>query len=66
MAHSEKTDDTSEDPISAASRFSLVRSEHRILGDLGVMAVQSFSRIRVRVESHTAKGRKAFFEDTMV
>jgi len=47
MAHSEKTDDTSEDPISAASRFSLVRSEHRILGDLGVMAVQSFSRIRV-------------------
>jgi hypothetical protein len=35
MAHSEKTDDTSEDPISTASRFSLVRSEHRILGDPG-------------------------------
>ena len=35
MAHSEKTDDTSEDPISTASRFSLVRSEHWILGDPG-------------------------------
>jgi hypothetical protein len=56
MPHSEKTDDTSEDPISAASRFSLVRSEHRILGDPGtqrwrwvIMAVQSFSRIRVNL-----------------
>jgi hypothetical protein len=57
MAHWEKTNDTSEGPMSTFSRFSVVRSEHRILVRLRrigaptavplVPAVQSFSRTRV-------------------
>jgi hypothetical protein len=34
--------------MSALSGFLVERSEHRILGGLGVMAVQVFSRIRLR------------------
>jgi hypothetical protein len=42
-----KTNGTSEGPMSALSGSLVERSEHRILGDLGVMAVQVFSRIRL-------------------
>jgi folate-binding protein YgfZ len=41
-----ETNGTSEDPMSALSRSLVERSEHRLLGDLGVMAVQGFSWIR--------------------
>jgi len=36
--------------MNASSRSSAERSEQRILGDLGVMAVQFFSRIRVNID----------------
>ena len=42
-----ETNGTSEGPMSALSGSLVERSEHRILGDLGVMAVQVFSRIRL-------------------
>ena len=41
-----ETNGTSEGPMSALSGSLVERSEHRTLGDLGVMAVQVFSRIR--------------------
>ena len=57
MAHWAKRDDTSEGPISTFSRFSVVRSGHRILGDLGVMAVQSFSRIMAKCSVSELRSR---------
>jgi hypothetical protein len=39
-----KTNDTSKSPKNESSGFSIGGSEHHILGDLGVMAVQMFSR----------------------
>jgi len=39
---------TSECPINRFSRSSVESSKHRTLGDLGVMAVQWFFRIRAR------------------
>jgi len=42
-----ETNQASEGPTNAFSRSWIGRSKHRIFGDLGVMAVQSFSRIRV-------------------
>jgi hypothetical protein len=47
MAHWEGTNESSESPIPVFSSSSVQRPEYRILGDLGVMAVQGFSRIRV-------------------
>jgi len=46
MSPWEKTNDISEGLISTLLRFSVVRLDHRILGDLGVMAVQSLSPIK--------------------
>jgi len=42
MARLGETNESSEGPMSALSRSPVERSEHRLLGDLGVMAVQSF------------------------
>jgi hypothetical protein len=47
MAYWGEKNETSEGPRNRFSRSSMEGSEHRILGDLGVMAVQGFSRIRV-------------------
>jgi hypothetical protein len=46
IAHWAKTDEPAEGPKNALSHSPVERSEHRILGGLGVMAVQGFSRIR--------------------
>jgi hypothetical protein len=48
MAEWKGTNGTSEDPKSAFSDPPVRNRKNRILGGLGVMAVQSFSRIRVR------------------
>ena len=50
IAYWGKQNEASERPMNASSRSSAERSEQRILGDLGVMAVQFFSRIRVNID----------------
>jgi hypothetical protein len=59
MAEWKGTNGTSEDPKSAFSDPPVRSRKNRILGGLGVMAVQSFSRIRARTGPGRFRGVKA-------
>jgi len=52
-----ETNQASEGPTKAFSRSWIGRSKHRIFGDLGVMAVQGFSRIRADCLAITIRHR---------
>jgi uncharacterized protein YuzE len=59
MAEWKGTNGTSEDPKSAFSDPPVRNRKNRILGGLGVMAVQSFSRIRANRQDETGSADMA-------